>query len=141
MSPLHVNIAQQFAEGAYDGIIEDSGWPLISHILRVARSLREDDHAGRIVAFLMHALDKRGVRPIDLSVYHFEPEVMDALDAITRRADESEDAYLARVRGNALARRVKIKAYEDRLHDMWLDRLRNAGALRRKYQLALIFLR
>src|SRR5262249_4397457 len=51
----------------------------------------------------------------DLRREGFPQAVVEAVDCLTRREDESYDEFIARIKPNALARRVKIADLEDNM--------------------------
>lgn len=74
--------------------------------------------------------------------YDFGDEIIDAIDAITKREGEKKEAYWARVKANPLATRVKLA---DIAHNCSPQRLAvlstdEANYLRSKYTKALAFL-
>jgi hypothetical protein len=56
----------------------------------------------------------------DRRCYGFDEEIVEAIDAITRRCDESYNEYIRRVGKNEIARKVKL---EDLKHNMDIGRL------------------
>jgi (p)ppGpp synthase/HD superfamily hydrolase len=98
---------------AHRGQLDKSGKPYILHVLRVM--MRQHDDAARMVAALHDVVEDSEVTITDLRAAGYGEEICQAVDALTRREGESYDAMIARVAGNALARRVKIADLEDNM--------------------------
>lgn len=79
--------------------------PYITHPLRVMLRCTESLDA-MIVAVLHDVIEDSSYSLLDLS-YTMPDHVISALDAITKRDDESYEAYLERCAQNPLAYRVK----------------------------------
>ncbi|CDN87358.1 Guanosine polyphosphate pyrophosphohydrolase/synthetase [Hydrogenophaga intermedia] len=94
-----------------------AGEPYIFHLLRVEAAMPRDDLKARALALVHDAWeDCQGLRDSG-ELQRFLPEdVLEGLDAITRRAGENRDGYYARVAFNCLARRVKIADLIDNLN-------------------------
>lgn len=72
----------------------------------------------KMVAGVLHdALEDGGVTLERLRAFGFAEEVLEALDAVTRRPRESYGAYLRRGKANPLARRVKVAGLRDNLDE------------------------
>ncbi len=106
---------------SHKGQIDKAGAPYILHPLRVMMSLgREASETERIAAVLHDVVEDCEVSFADLRAMGFSEEVVAAVDALTKRADEKEDYMRAirRVAENPVARRVKIGDLTDNL-DLW----------------------
>lgn len=102
---------------------DKSGKPYIFHPLHVA--FRVSGKKQKQVALLHDVVEDS---PISLDVLKkkgFCSEVINAVDAITKREHENYDEYLLRVKSNELARAVKIA---DLLHNSDLSRLKTITA-------------
>jgi (p)ppGpp synthase/HD superfamily hydrolase len=62
-----------------------------------------DDARNKILAWLHDVLEDTGATHDDLLAAGVAPELVEAIDALTRRADETENDYLARVCHSTLA--------------------------------------
>ncbi|MBI4157958.1 hypothetical protein HY502_03865, partial [Candidatus Woesebacteria bacterium] len=78
----------------------------------------------------------------DLSEGGFPKEIVDAVDALTKREGESDPQYLARVKENELARGVKLYDIEDNADPERLAKLdqETRERLTKKYRYARDFL-
>jgi (p)ppGpp synthase/HD superfamily hydrolase len=87
--------------------------PYIFHPLRVMLSLGEP--ADQVVAVLHDVVEDTDVELRDLVSAGYPPEIVLAVDALSRRADESYDEYIERVAANEIACRVKAADLRDNL--------------------------
>lgn len=105
--------ALRIAVRVHAGAVDKAGQPYILHPLRVM--LRMTTEAERIVAALHDVVEDGDVTLDDLRVEGFSDEVVAAIDHVTRRAEESYDAFIARIAPHPLARRVKLADLEDNM--------------------------
>lgn len=108
---------------AHAGQVSQDGEPYILHPLRVM--LRVPDEPARIVAVFHDAIEDTALTLADLLAQGFAPDVVQAVDAISRRQDEPYPAYMDRVAASPLAARVKLADLEDNadlLHTLAPDR-------------------
>lgn len=87
--------------------------PYIFHPLRVMLSL--GDPADQIVAVLHDAVEDTDLELRHLVQAGYPTEIVGAVDALTRRADEAYDEYIERVAANEIARRVKVADLRENL--------------------------
>lgn len=105
MLSTDVATAKAWACRLHAGQTDKAGRPYITHPERVAgrMSLPEE----QVVAWLHDTVEDTGL-PITKIAEQFGEETASAVDAISRRKDESWDDYLLRVKKNETARHVKI---------------------------------
>lgn len=109
--------ALEIACEAHKGQTDKAGEPYILHVLRVVLAVEGEDP--RIVAALHDVVEKSPDWTLErIAVESFPPEIVEAVDALTRRPGESEDAYLARATAEPLARTVKHADVADNLAQM-----------------------
>ncbi len=101
------------AAGAHRGQVDKAGEPYILHPLRVMRRL--GDEAGRIAAVLHDVLEDTAITLGDLRHAGYGEEVLQALEALTRREGEEYADFIERAARNSLARRVKLADLADNL--------------------------
>lgn len=89
------------------------------HPMRVAMRCASDEQ--RMVALLHDVVEDCGVTAYELVAEGFPQEVVDAVLAVTRRAGESYEDFVARAKANPLAREVKKHDLEDNLDIFRLD--------------------
>jgi len=103
------------AVGTHRGQEDKGGAPYILHPLRVMLSLRGP--LEMIVGVLHDVVEDGGVTLDRLRRAGYPDRVVEALDALTRRPEESCDVYLARVKANPLALQVKLADLHDNLDE------------------------
>lgn len=121
MSDLDTALA--LAVEAHRGQLDKAGQPYILHPLRVMA--RVSTPTERLVAVLHDVVEDSPTTLDDLRRAGFSDEVVRAVDFLTRREDESYEAFIERVAGDPLARRVKLADLED---NMTLTRLAELDA-------------
>ena len=115
--PGSLERAIQIALAAHAGQRDKAGSPYILHPLRVMLTQSSDD--ARIAAILRDVVeDGDGWTLERLRDEGFSPEVVGAVDHLTKRPDERQDymAFVRRAAGNRIALQVKIADIEDNLN-------------------------
>ena len=80
---------------AHKGQVDKANEPYILHVLRVVLGVEGADE--QIVAALHDVVEKNPQWTLErIAVESFPPEIVEAVDALTRRPEESEEAFLAR---------------------------------------------
>lgn len=109
--------ARAVATRAHQGQVDKTGAPYIGHLERVAGHVKS--HAGesdlseaRAVAWLHDVVEDTPVTLADLA-QQFPPEIVAAVDAMTKRPGEELEHYYRRVSANRLARVVKNADLDD----------------------------
>ena len=110
---MNLNKALSIAALAHEGQVDKSGVSYILHPLRVMMEMHNEEE--QIVAILHDVVEDTDVTLNDLKSEGFSDILIDAVDAISRRKDESVREYFDRVINNILARKVKIRDIEDNL--------------------------
>ena len=105
--------AIRIAVEAHFGKKDKHGAPYILHPLRVMFRLKSEPQ--RIVAVLHDVVEKTSVRLEDLQQAGFSPDILTAIDCMTKREGEPYEDYISRVEKHSLARSVKIADLEDNL--------------------------
>lgn len=105
--------AIQIAAKAHEGQKDKAGQPYILHPLRVM--LRTDTELERICAVLHDVIEDTPITLEMLKDEGFSPEVLTALEALTKRKDESYDNFISRVLENETACRVKLADLADNM--------------------------
>lgn len=115
MSTLERAIA--IAAEAHAGQTDKGGAPYILHPLRVMLRARESGAPIAAIAAVLHDVieDCPDWPAGRLASAGFGETVLEALDALTRRAGEAYDDFIARCGANAIARIVKLADLEDNL--------------------------
>ena len=113
-------LAEAIARAAHAGQTDRAGRPYIEHVERVAAGVEPADAA---VAWLHDVLEDTPITAGDLAAQGVDPEVIEAVEAITRHDDEHPDGYYARVRANPAALRVKASDLADNTSEARLAQL------------------
>lgn len=101
---------------------DKAGAPYILHPLRMMAQLRGEPEM--IVAVLHDLIEDTPWTLDQLRAEGFSEDVLTAIDGLTRRDDESYEAFIERAGRNPLARRVKLADLED---NMDLRRIAEVG--------------
>ena len=111
MSTLEKAIA--LAVNVHQGQTDRAGAPYILHPLRVMFRLQGD--VEQIVGVLHDVVEDSETTFDDLRRMGFSEAVITALDAVTRRDDETYEAFVERSAAHPLARRVKLADLSDNM--------------------------
>ncbi|MGJ7437858.1 HD domain-containing protein [Streptococcus equinus] len=134
-----VKLAHEIAKRAHKGQVDKAGAPYILHPETVASFVTKDDE--KIVAYLHDVIEDTPCQLRDLENAGFSPEIIKAVDLLTRKTGQSYKQYLKLVKTNELARVVKLA---DLKHNSDLSRLthvtENDIKRLKKYQDAIVFL-
>lgn len=103
--------AVAIAEQQHAGQVDKAGAPYIEHPKRIMRAMRTD--AERVVAILHDVVEDGTVTLADLAAEGFPQAILDGLDAVTRRTDESYEAFVARAALDPIGREVKLADLRD----------------------------
>lgn len=112
---------------AHDGQTDKTGAPYIFHPLRVASTF--SDEMLQVIAVLHDLVEDTDTTLSDLDA-RFPQAVVNAIEALTRRSEESYKEFIERVARNPNARLVKIADIRDNLRP-------GAEHLRPRYEAAL----
>lgn len=126
--------AVAIAQKAHDGQNEQNGYPYVAHCLRMAEFF--PDEKRKIVALLHDVAEKgRGWSVDRLADFGFDDDILDAVDAMTRRVGEAEDDFVCRAMTNPLASAVKLADLRDNYRQAVHTR-RNPARYRRGLEVA-----
>lgn len=129
--------AYAIATIAHRGELDALGAPLMRHLQRVASRVASGP-VTVCVAWLHEIVESGGVDLLTLSDAGMHPDVVDAVDRLTRRPEMDDETYYARVRECAVARAVKAAEIDDdtspwrfetlppALRERWSERYRAA---------------
>lgn len=109
-----LNEAIELACSAHYHQCAKNGEPYILHPLTVM--LKLSDPVERVVAVLHDVIEDSIYTLDDLEEEGYPEEIIEAIDAITKREGESYQDYIARVLMNRLARNVKLADLEHNMH-------------------------
>jgi (p)ppGpp synthase/HD superfamily hydrolase len=103
--------AVQIASAAHAGQTDKAGHPYLLHVLRVALAVHDPD--ARIVAVLHDTVEDTSVTFAQLYAEGFSRKVLEAVRCLTRRRGTAYADYVVELKGNALARQVKLADLTD----------------------------
>lgn len=117
---MNLKKAFEVAQQAHSGQYDKAHIPYINHPLYISEKF--DSEEEKIVALLHDVCEDSDTTLEDLKHHGFCNKIIEAIDAITKRVDESYDEYVNRLKQNELAIKIKIKDLE---HNMDLSRISN----------------
>lgn len=127
--------AIQLAVEVHRGQKDKGGLPYILHPLEVMGLVKT--HTAKMVALLHDVVEDSDYTIEELREMGYPPEVVDAVDVLTHRPDESYEAYVRRIRPHPLARQVKLADLTNNMDVRRLPELREKDVERlRRYQRA-----
>ena len=133
MTPL--DRAIRIAVAAHEGQTDKTGGPYFEHCERVASLISDED--GKIVAYLHDVVEKGAGWSIErLRREGFSSPVLMAVDALTRRPDEPEIAFINRLAINPLA--VSVKQI-DLADNIWQTGRKNVNPEKYCHALQMLF--
>lgn len=100
-----VEAAKELAYMMHEGQVDKAGLPYVTHPERVASRLESPEE--RVVGWLHDTVEDTEMT-VDEIRERFGPETAAAVDAISRRDDETWEDYIERMKREPIARRVKI---------------------------------
>lgn len=113
------NKALEIATEAHSGQFDKAGEDYIQHPLYVASLVSTEKE--KAVALLHDVIEDSSITKEDLLLSGIDPEVVEAVLVLTKQPSDSYQSYLERVKGNELARIVKLA---DLTHNSDLSRLK-----------------
>lgn len=113
-----------FAAEAHRGQVDRAGHPYILHPLRLMCNVESDTE--RIIAVLHDVIEDTDYTLDDLRQRGYSEEIVEAVDCLSRRDDETYEEFIQRIKPNRLARRVKLADLRDNMD------IRRLGLLQEK---------
>ena len=113
-------LAKRIALTAHEGQVDKAGAPYWHHPAFVADYVTSPE--AKVVAWLHDVVEDTEWSLDDLRTEGIWPEIVEGVDAITKRAGEAYECYLDRVKANPFALAVKLA---DLTHNMDLSRIAN----------------
>ncbi len=98
---------------AHQGQLDKVGRPYILHPLRVMFRVERD--VDQIVAILHDVVEDSDITFDDLRGMGYSEEIIEALDGVTRRDDETYEVFVERSLAHPVSRRVKRADLEDNM--------------------------
>lgn len=117
-----LNTALAVAAEAHAGQFDRAGKPYVLHPLRLMWEMETETEM--IVALLHDVVEDNEAWTLErLTAVGFSQEVVTAVDALSRRSDESYETFIERIRPNPLAVRVKLADLRDNMNPLRLEKL------------------
>lgn len=126
--------AIRLAAKVHKGQTDRFGKPYILHVMRVM--MRGQDFNEQVLGALHDVLERSDLTLVDIEKKGFPGPVLKALEAITRRPDETYEQYIDRVVEDPLAIRVKINDLADKMDLLHVEQLDPSDLKRYNKQLA-----
>lgn len=133
--------AAEIAYNAHMGQRDKAGMPYIFHSYHVAEQMKDEM---TVCAALLHDVAEDTAVTLEELAKEFPPQVIEALRLLTHDPKDDYMDYVAKIKGNPIARAVKI---EDLKHNSDISRMskdsplyERALSLRKKYAAALALL-
>lgn len=135
-----VTKAIEIAARAHAEQTDKVGAPYILHPLRLM--MQFDTEIEQIAAVLHDVVEDSSYRLADLQTEGFSAEVLEIVDLLTHRDEDSYERYIERIHTNPIARRVKLADLADNMDIKRLDQLTPKALARlERYHKAWLFLR
>ena len=99
-------IALKLCFDAHKEQTDQSGMPYVFHPFHVAEQMKDEDST--IVALLHDVVEDTSYTLEDLRGFGFSDRVLEAVSLLTHEEDVSYVDYLEKIKGNALAKTVKL---------------------------------
>ena len=127
--------ATELAERAHEGQTDKAGRPYAEHVLAVRDRLAGHGEPAQMAGVLHDVLEDTLLTAEDLRAHGCPPEVVAAVEAVTRRPGESYDDPIRRAAADPLGRLVKLADNAHNSDEARLAALPDAQAehLRAKY--------
>lgn len=109
------------------------GAPFILHPLRMMMRVEGDEE--KIVCALHDVVEKTSTSLADLKREGFSKEILEAVDCLTKRENESYEDYIERVAPNEIARTVKLVDLEDNMDLTRAEKLNDAESKKMQQRL------
>jgi Guanosine polyphosphate pyrophosphohydrolases/synthetases len=98
----------------HDGQVDKGGQPYILHPIRLMLKCETEEE--RVVALLHDVVEDTPMTLTCLRDFEGIPEnIIEAIDCLTRRSEETYDEFIERVKTNELATKIKIYDLEDNM--------------------------
>ena len=106
--------ALEIAVEAHKGQLQKNGLPYVLHPLTLMLSVSSVE--AKMAAVLHDVVEDTDWELKDLETEGFPSSVIEALNCLTHRDKESYDNYIERIRGNSIAREVKLADLKDNMN-------------------------
>lgn len=118
MNTSQIIKAHEIAKMAHFGQVDRAGIEYIKHPETVASFVKTDEE--KAVAYLHDVIEDTSLTLLDLEMFGFSKNIIEAVDILTKKKGQDYQSYLDLVKTNELARVVKLA---DLRHNSDLTRL------------------
>jgi metal dependent phosphohydrolase, HD region len=118
MNTSQIIKAHEIAKMAHFGQVDRAGIEYIKHPETVASFVKTDEE--KAVAYLHDVIEDTSLTLLDLEMFGFSKNIIEAVDILTKKKGQDYQSYLNLVKTNELARVVKLA---DLRHNSDLTRL------------------
>lgn len=118
MNTSQIIKAHEIAKMAHFGQVDRAGIEYIKHLETVASFVKTDEE--KAVAYLHDVIEDTSLTLLDLEMFGFSKNIIEAVDILTKKKGQDYQSYLNLVKTNELARVVKLA---DLRHNSDLTRL------------------
>ena len=118
MNTSQIIKAHEIAKMAHFGQVDRAGIEYIKHPETVASFVKTDEE--KAVAYLHDVIEDTSLTLLDLEMFGFSKNIIEAVDILTKKKGQDYQSYLNLVKTNDLARVVKLA---DLRHNSDLTRL------------------
>ncbi|MCC7245495.1 MAG: hypothetical protein IT269_07445 [Saprospiraceae bacterium] len=109
-----IQLAHTIIEKAFAGKVDRAGKPYVMHLYRVAANF-QDDAVLYCIALLHDLAEDCPEYPLSFIYEQFPKRIASAVEALTKGDDEPWDEYIAKVKTNPDAIRVKLADLRDNM--------------------------
>ena len=109
-----IDTAIAHAVQAHHGVVDKEGFAYIFHPLRVMETFRYNREEYQMVAVL-HDVKEDNPSFWESVKHSYPDEVTDAIDFLSRRENEDDNAFVRRCKGNKIAAAVKLADLDDNI--------------------------
>lgn len=136
---INSKLAISIAEKAHKGQVDKGGRPYIEHPIKIASEFYDDKYKA---SALLHDVIEDSDLTLDyLRGCGLHEDVVNAVDALTKRKGELYQNYLVRVKENAIAKAVKLVDLQHNSDTSRIEHPTEKDYLRaKKYRDAIIYL-
>ena len=108
-----ISTADAIAAAAHASQVDKAGMPYVGHVRRVASYVDPAIPAAVVAALLHDVIEDSGVTAAELADRGIPTEAIDAVELLTRRANQQPADYYRCIREHAIAREVKLADLAD----------------------------
>ena len=110
------------ATNYHDGQFDKAGVPYILHCVKVMHYLKSDDEELKAIAILHDVIEDTICSPLVLESLGFTKRIIDGVEALTKSGTMTTEDYIAKIKSNKDAIKVKLC---DLRHNSDIRRLKN----------------